>query len=235
MTYTDLYKQQAAEQALDLVENGMVLGLGSGSTANSFLRRLAARLADGRLRRIVGVPSSETTTTIAHQLGIPLTTLDEHPELDLAIDGADEIDGQLDALKGLGGALLREKIVGAAARRFVLIADSSKRVSQLGTRAVVPVEIIPFGAAPCARRLAALGATVTPRQRRDGTRFVTDEGHMIFDCAFGPIADAHALSNAIWAIPGVVEHGLFLGMAEIAIFAGPDGIEILRRKREAPG
>ncbi|MGC9039240.1 MAG: ribose-5-phosphate isomerase RpiA [Roseiflexus sp.] len=219
-----LYRRRAAERALDYVESGMAIGLGTGSTASFMLRGLAARLADGRLQRIVGVPTSEQTAALARELGIPLTTLDRHPSLDLALDGADEIDPHLRLIKGLGGAMLREKIVAASAARFVVMASVSKRVERLGERSPLPVEVVTFGMPLCMRRLAALGGEPVLRCDHSGAPFVTDEGNLILDCHFGVIADPEALAAAICAIPGVVAHGLFLGMASLAVIAGPDGI-----------
>lgn len=223
----EAYKQQAAEHALRLVQSGMRLGLGTGSTANHFLRGLAARLNTGDLHDIVGVPTSEATALLAGQLGIPLTSLDLQPALDIAFDGADEIDPQLRLIKGLGGALLREKIVAVAARQFVVIGDISKRVVQLGERTPVPVEVIPFGVTPVTWRLSQLGATPTLRHNATGTLFCTDSQNLIVDCHFGPISDPEALAAAIKALPGVVDHGLFLGIATRCIVAGPAGIEMI--------
>lgn len=229
MTNLDHYKQQAAEHALGQVHNGMVLGLGTGSTARHLVMGLGARLRDGRLRDIVGVATSEATTALASQLGIPTATLDQQPRLDLALDGADEIDPALNLIKGLGGALLREKIVASAAARFVIVADETKPVAQLGTRAPLPVEVVRF-ALPVARpRLAALGCLPTLRRTAEGGAFVTDEGNCILDCAFNGIPDARALNVAIHAIPGVVEHGLFIGMATMAVVAGAGGITVIER------
>jgi ribose 5-phosphate isomerase A len=229
MTSPDVYKQRAADHALQYVQSGMVLGLGTGSTAGRLLAPLAERLRDGRLRDIVGVPTSERTTAIARQLGIPLASLAERPRLDLAIDGADEIDPSLNLIKGLGGALLREKIVAASAERFIVVADESKLVGQLGTRAPLPVEIVEFGLPLAARRLAELGCAPELRRSADGSPFRTDEGHAILDCAFPGIADAMALNAAINAIPGVVEHGLFIGMASVALIAGAAGVSTMIR------
>jgi ribose 5-phosphate isomerase A len=229
MTAADELKRRAAERALDFVESGMALGLGSGSTATAMLHGLAARLADGRLRDVVGVPSSERTAALALQLGVPLTTLAERPELDLALDGADEIDPRLQLVKGLGGALLREKIVAASARRFVVMADSSKLVAHLGERSPVPVEVVAFGRPLCERMVAALGGTPALRVASDGTPFRTDEGHIILDCRFTAIPDPRALAMALEAIPGVVGHGLFVNMATAAVIAGPDGVRVLQQ------
>lgn len=227
MMQNDIYKQQAAHAALELIQSGMALGLGTGSTATYLLHELAQALRNGSLRHIVGVPTSEHTARLAMQLGIPLTTLAEHPVLDLALDGADEIDPALGLIKGMGGALLREKIVAASASCFVVIADAAKRVPQLGARTPVPVEIVPFAAPLCSRLLAALGATVTLRCNSAGVPYQTDEGHQILDCAFGVVADPPALARAIRDIPGVVEHGLFLSMASLAVVAGPEGVQTL--------
>jgi len=207
----------------------MRLGLGTGSTARHFVDLVGAEARKGLA--IVGVPTSEATADQARALGIPLTTLDETPELDLTVDGADEIDGALRLIKGGGGALLREKIVASASRRMVVIADSSKLVAELG-RFPLPVEVAPFGVAATIRRIAravaALGlAGPLTLRRRDGALFVTDGGHYILDCAFGAIPDPEALDQALADIPGVVDCGLFIGIAAAAIVAGPAGVETL--------
>ena len=229
MSECEAYKRQAAERAIVLVRPGMRLGLGTGSTARHFVDLVGAQVRKGL--RIVGVPTSEATARQARELGIPLTTLDETPELDLTVDGADEIDGALRLIKGGGGALLREKIVAASSRRMVVIADASKRVAQLGSFPL-PIELVPFGAAATIRRVeqaaAALGlAGPLTLRRRGGALFVSDGGHYILDCAFGAIADPEALAQALAFIPGVVDYGLFIGMASAAIFAGPAGVESL--------
>ena len=216
-------KRAAAEAAVAAeVRSGMALGLGTGTTASHVTVAVGRLLREGALGDIVAVPTSEATAALAREHGVPLTTLTEQPQLALCLDGADEIAPDLGLVKGLGGALLREKIVASAADRFVVVADGSKRVARLGEHTPVPVEVIPFGEAVCARALAALGCIPEPR-----AGFVTDEGNHILDCRFGPIADPAALATAIRAIPGVVEHGLFLGMAAAAYVAGPDGIEVL--------
>jgi ribose 5-phosphate isomerase A len=222
-------KAQAAEQALALVEPGMRLGLGTGSTAAAFVTLLGARVAAGL--DVLCVPTSEATRAQAARLGIPLTTLDEMetPELDLTIDGADEIDPQLQLIKGGGGALLREKIVAMASYRLVIIADESKLVGSLGAFPL-PVEVTPFGARSTRRFIEELAAEVgcvgaiTQRRSTSGEPFVSDGGNFIFDCAFGDIAEAASLEFALKTIPGVVETGLFLGMAELAFIARPDGV-----------
>jgi ribose 5-phosphate isomerase A len=224
-------KSRAAAAALDYVEPGMKLGLGTGSTAARFVALLGEKVAAGLA--IVGVPTSEATHKQAAALGIPLTTLDETPALDLVIDGADEVDGGLTLIKGGGGALLREKIVAASATRMLVIADSSKKVARLGAFPL-PVEIVPFGFGSTRIRLEracaalGLGGEIAPRRR--GTElFLTDGGHYILDCAFGAIPDAERLAAHLAAVPGVVETGLFVNLASIALIAGPDGVDVLRR------
>jgi ribose 5-phosphate isomerase A len=229
MSDLDIYKQQAAEHAFQYIRSGMALGLGTGSTAKHVLPGLAARLQDGRLHDIVGVPTSAETAALARELGIPLVTLAERSRLDLAIDGADEIDPALNAIKGLGGALLHEKIVAASAERFILVGDQTKLVARLGTHAPLPVEVISFGLPLCERRLAALGCVPALRRAAGGDPFRTDEGNAILDCRFEAIEDAPALAAAISAIPGVAGHGLFLGMAVLALVAGPDGVRTIER------
>ena len=229
MTNLEPYKQQAAERALQYVQSGMALGLGSGTTARYMLVGLAQRLGDGRLRDIAGVPTSEAAAAFARQLGIPLTTLEAHPQLDLDLDGADEIDPALNLIKGLGGALLREKIVAASSRQLIIMADESKLVGQLGTHAPLPVEVIPFGLPLCMRRLAELGCSPVLRRAADGSPYRTDEGNAILDCRFAGIPDPAVLSTAIDAIPGVVEHGLFIDLATMALVAGPAGVATIVR------
>jgi len=205
----------------------MRLGIGTGSTAEEFVRLLAVRVGEGL--RVIGVPTSERTAALCTELGVPLATLDDEPELDLTIDGADEIDAALSLIKGGGGALLREKIVAAASARMVVIADRSKLVDTLG-RFPLPIEVNRFGlkatAIAVGKAAAGLGLNVVPTLRMTGDQpFVTDGGHLILDASFGRIPDARALSDALNAIPGVVEHGLFLGLADIAIVASDAGIE----------
>ncbi|MDX2288712.1 MAG: ribose-5-phosphate isomerase RpiA [Hyphomicrobiaceae bacterium] len=232
MTAADL-KTQAAAKALELVEPGMKLGLGTGSTAAAFVDLLGERVKAGLA--VVCVPTSEATRQQAARLGIPLTTLDETPALDLTIDGADEIDPELRLIKGGGGAHLREKIVATASDRVIIIADASKAVDMLGAFPL-PLEVIPFGMASTQGLIEMLAADVgctgpiSPRRSPDGTLFVTDSGHHILDCRFGRIPDPEALEDALKLIPGVVETGLFLGIADAAIIAGADGVRVL----EAP-
>jgi ribose 5-phosphate isomerase A len=224
-------KIEAARAALGHVANGMRLGIGSGTTAEEFVRLLAERVEEGLV--IIGVPTSERTAALCIQLGVPLSSLDETPELDLTIDGADEVGPELSLIKGGGGALLREKIVAAASRSMVVIADRSKRVDVLGAFPL-PIEVNRFGLKATelaiARAASALGlAGALTLRMRDAAPFLTDGGHFIIDASFGRIPDPRALSGALHAIPGVVEHGLFLEMASAAIFAGSDGIEKLTR------
>jgi ribose 5-phosphate isomerase A len=225
----DQAKRLAAARAVELVRPGMRLGLGTGSTARHFVDLLGVRVRDGL--QVVGVPTSEATRAQAESLGIPLTTLDETPELDLTVDGADEFDPSLRLVKGGGGALLREKIVASASARMVVITDSSKRVETLG-RFPLPVEVIRFGLEATRRKLIAEAARfgcageVVLRLQKDGRPFVTDEGHHILDCHFGRIPDAEGLAAALVSIPGVVEHGLFIGLACAVIVADTSGIVV---------
>jgi len=227
--FTDL-KRQAAERAVALVQSGMVVGLGTGSTAVHTVRAVGRLLQQGKLQNIVAIPTSDKTAREAESLQIPLVTFDTHPMIDITIDGADEADPNLDVIKGLGGALLRDKIVAVVSQRFVIVADHTKRVTQLGSKAPVPVEVIPFAERPVADYLKSLGARVEKRLDDAGERpFRTDENNIILDCYFGPIVNAGQLAAAIRQRPGVVEHGLFLGLATDVILASPDGIEHLTR------
>jgi len=225
----DELKRRAAERAVELVRSGMIVGLGTGSTAVHATRMLGERLRDGRLRDVHGIPTSEATASEARRHGVPLTTLEEHPLVDLTVDGADEVDEHLDLIKGLGGALLREKIVALASRQLVVIADHSKRVERLGSRSPVPVEVVRFGWTGAQEFLESLGAKVTRRSAADGSAFVSDEGHFILDCAFGPIDSPAKLAAEIRSWSGVVEHGMFLGIASRAFLGSPDGVIELQR------
>lgn len=222
-------KIEAARVALGHVEDGMKIGIGTGSTAEEFVRLLAERVKGGLA--VTGVPTSERTAALCRELGVALTTLDEEPHLALTIDGADEIDGQLNLVKGGGGALLREKIVAAASDSMIVIADSSKLVETLG-KFPLPIEVNRFGLGATRRAVekaaTALGLSGTIALRMtDGEAFVTDGGHLILDASFGRIPDPSALSDALFAIPGVAEHGLFLGLASLAVVATPDGVKTL--------
>lgn len=223
-------KIEAARAALTYVESGMRLGIGTGSTAEEFVRLLAEKVASGL--SIEGVPTSERTAKLCNELGVPLKSLDELPELDLTIDGADEVDGALTLIKGGGGALLREKIVAASSARMIVIADESKIVQTLGAFAL-PIEVNPFGLASTRilieKAASRLGLSGPLNLRAAGGKtFVTDGGHFIIDASFGRIPDAEALSDELNSIPGVVEHGLFINMATLAIIAGPAGARTLR-------
>lgn len=222
-------KEMTARAAVEHVENGMKLGIGSGSTAEAFVAVLAERVRDGL--QITGVPTSERTASLCTELGVGLSTLDEEPSLDLTIDGADEIDGEMSLIKGGGGALLREKIVASASASMIVIADQTKLVEHLGAFAL-PIEVNRFGlrATRLAIEAVAQALDLPPQLslRMDGeTPFVTDGGHLIIDASFGLIRDARALSTALHAVPGVVEHGLFIGMARKAIIAAPEGVRIV--------
>ncbi|MGD0484076.1 MAG: ribose-5-phosphate isomerase RpiA [Gemmatimonadales bacterium] len=226
----DDLKRAAARRAVEYVASGTTIGLGSGSTMRSLIELLAERLASGGLRGVLAVPTSEDTAAQCRALGIPLTALDEHPHLDLALDGADEIGPRLDLIKGLGGALLREKLVAGAADRFVVVADASKRVRKLGTRAPVPVEVIPFGWSTHLPFFQKLGAEPALRRAPDRRPFVTDEGHHIVDLRFPKgIPDPQALARALARRSGIVEDGLFLGMADTAVVASAQGVRVLER------
>ena len=226
----DAQKRAAAARAVEFVRPGMRLGLGTGSTARHFVELVGERVRGGL--DIIAVPTSQATKVDAERCGIPLTTLDETPELDLTVDGADEIAPDLSLIKGGGGALLREKIVAAASARMVVIADAGKWVAKLG-RFPLPIEVTPFGLGATRRMieraLGAQAAQLTLRPGKDGHAFVTDGGHWIIDAALGRIDDPEAMAHALAGVPGVMEHGLFIGLARTAILAGPDGVKIVER------
>jgi ribose 5-phosphate isomerase A len=223
----DRLRLDAALRALDYVRDGMVLGLGSGRTAEMFVAELAKRVQDGL--RVVGVPTSRRIETLAGQLGVPLASLDEQGRVDLIVDGADEIDPQtFDLIKGGGGSLLREKLVASASEQEIIIADESKLVAKLGGRRPVPVEVVRFGHGLTAEALERLGCTATLREA-DGGAFVSDEGHYIYDCAFPPIDQPARLAEHIKATVGVVEHGLFIGLADRLVIAGAEGVRVFER------
>jgi len=229
---TDELKRAAAARALDYVSDGMKLGLGTGSTAKHFVELLGERVRSGL--HVVGVPTSEATRVDAERCGIPLTTLDDVDRLDLTVDGADEIDPSLSLIKGGGGALLREKIVATASDRMIVISDDTKWVQTLG-RFPLPIEVIPFGLAATRRAIvaafdaAAVNGEITIRTGADGHAFVTDGGHWIVDARLGTIPDPERLAWLLSPIPGVVEHGLFIGLASTAIIAGSQGLRIVDR------
>ncbi len=221
------FKQEAALRALDLVESGMVIGMGTGSTARYFVEGLGQRLAEGRLRDVTAVPTSDHTEAMARAAGIPIVDLPA-AGVALAVDGMDEVTPSLDAIKGLGAALTREKIVAAAAEHFVLIGDDSKRVDYLGQKAPVPVEVVRFGWHRTAALLQALGSRPVLRGT-ESEPVVTDNGNLVLDCWFASAFDAAAVAERMASMPGVVEHGLFLNMAARAFVAGRSGVAELRR------
>jgi ribose 5-phosphate isomerase A len=218
-------KESAGRASVSFVRDGDIVGLGTGSTAAYAVRSLAERVGAGL--KIRGIPTSVHTQQLAASLGIPLATLDEFQEIDVTIDGADEVDPQLRMIKGGGGAFLREKIIASASRKLVIIADSTKLVSVLG-KAPVPVEVIPFAQALVAKELAALGAVVNIRLDRSGKPCITDEGHHILDCQFGRIDDPVTLTRTLDDMPGIVEHGLFLDMADVVLVGKNGGVQELR-------
>jgi ribose 5-phosphate isomerase A len=223
------WKRAAAEEAASLVEDGMVVGLGTGSTARMFVSALARRMEENQLR-IVGIPTSEETAAHARKLDIPLATFAEESELDLTVDGADEVEpGTLFLIKGHGGALLREKIVAAASKRMVVVADGTKIVPKLGSLVSVPVEVVQFGWQVTQKTLRELGANPSLRLGDGRTPFVTDGGHYILDCAFGPIENPKEVAHRLDHVVGAVEHGLFLGMTSEAIIGTADGVKILTK------
>lgn len=224
----DTWKQMAGVAAAELIRDGMVVGLGTGSTANCFVQALALRIQQG-LQIVGAVSSSQATQTLAASLGIPLTDLDTHPELDIYVDGADEIDPHLCLIKGAGGALLREKIVASAAQRFVVVADPTKRVEQLGHHYPLPVEVVPLAITLVSRKIALLGAQVKLRQI-GATPFITDNHNLILDCTFPQgISNPVELDARLHSIVGLVETGLFINMASKVILGGPDGVQIFRQ------
>ena len=222
----DQEKEAAARASLQFINNGQVVGLGTGSTAAHFIKLLGERVRQGL--QIRGIPTSDRSRELAQSLGIPLTTLDDCQAIDVTVDGADEVDPQLRLIKGGGGALLREKIVASATKDLVIVADATKQVPVLG-KFPLPVEVIRFAQALVAKRIAARGADVRLRVGTDGKPFVTDENNHILDCRFGRIADADGLARELSAMPGVVEHGLVIGMASVALFARGQEIIALRR------
>ena len=221
----DEAKLKAAQRALDFVQDGMSLGLGSGTTSTIFIKQLGERVKQGL--RVQGIATSDASQRLAESLSIPITTFDQCPELDLAIDGADEVGPDLALIKGGGGAMLREKIVASAARRFIVIADSSKLVDTLG-RFPLPVEVIQMALPLVSRKLEALDLNPKLRHHPDGSLYITDEGNFILDCAGVSITDPAKTAAEIRAIVGVVEHGLFLNMASFALIAGQDGVREVR-------
>lgn len=216
-------------RAVDYLKSGMIVGLGHGSTAAFAVKHIAQLLETGELSNILGIPCSLKVGDEARGLGIPLTTLEEHPIIDVTIDGADEVDPNLDLIKGGGGALLREKIVAQASRQEIIVIDESKFSRVLGTRWPVPVEVVPFGLRCQVDYLGLMGARVKVRQTSNGDRFTTDQGNLILDCNFGPIADPEKVASKMEARAGIVEHGLFLGLATEVIVANAKGVRHITR------
>jgi ribose 5-phosphate isomerase A len=223
----DQEKEAAAKASLRFVKDGQVVGLGTGSTAAYFIKRLGDEVKKGL--QIRGIPTSVRSGELAMSLGIPVITLDDCQEIDVTVDGADEVDPQLRLIKGGGGALLREKIVASATRQMIVVADESKQVQGLG-KFPLPVEVIPFAQALIAKRISALGAEVQLRRDGAGNAFLTDQNNHILDCRFGEIRDPDTLGRQLSDMPGVVEHGLFIGMASLALFARGSEIVELKRK-----
>jgi ribose 5-phosphate isomerase A len=223
----DDLKRAAAESAAAHLESGMIVGLGTGSTATLAINAIGRRVAKGL--RIIGIPTSEATAQLAKSLGIPVSTLGEHAHIDVTVDGADEVElGTLNLIKGHGGALLREKIVASASMRLVIVVDESKLVDRLAVRDPIPVEVVPFGWQATAKRLRQLGADPSLRRRADGQVFVTDGGHYILDCSLPGIASAAELERALDSVVGLVEHGLFLGMTTEVIVGATQGVRVLK-------
>lgn len=222
-------KEAAARASLRFVQDGHVVGLGSGSTATFFIKLLGERVQKGL--RIRGIPTSVRSKELAESLGIPLTDFDACQEIDVTVDGADEFDSELRLIKGGGGALLREKIVASASRKVVIVTDVTKQVAVLG-KFPLPVEVIPFAQALVAKRIAAMGARVKLRPGENGQAYVTDEKNFILDCSFGEIPDADGLARELSGMPGVVEHGLFIGLASVVLMAKADEVVELYRKKK---
>jgi ribose 5-phosphate isomerase A len=226
----DRLKKEAGISSVDLIRPGMVLGLGTGSTTRFALIEIAARLKDGRLKDILGIPSSKDTEKHARELGIPITSFDERQEIDLTIDGADEVDPDLNLIKGGGGALLREKVMAQSSRRNVMIVDESKLSPALGTHFPVPVEVIPFAWKPVAKFLMSLGAEPILRMKGDSTPYTTDQNNYIIDSKFGPISNLNDLALKLGQKAGIAEFGLFIGTASEVIVATSHGIRYQKRK-----
>ena len=232
MDRKDELKQKAAVRAVDIIEDNMVIGLGTGSTANFAIIEIAERLKTGSLSRIIGIPSSERTAKLARGLNIPLTDFEAHPTIDLTIDGADEVDPDLNLIKGGGGALLREKIVAQASRRNIIILDESKLSTLLGTRWAVPIEVVPFARKTEEIFIESIGGSVTLRLDKNDSPFLTDQQNVILDANFGQISDPGDLVSRLNPRAGIVEHGLFLGLATDVIVAARKDIRHLRRNQE---
>jgi ribose 5-phosphate isomerase A len=229
---TNKLKQKAAHRAVETIESGMIVGLGTGSTTSFAVTRIGERIKSGDLANIVGIPTSIRTEKLAGELEIPLATLDEHPQIDVTIDGADEVDPELNLIKGGGGALLREKVVAQASRTNIIIIDESKLSDCLGTHWALPVEVIPFAARTEASFLESLGAAVSMRRDDNGQPYQTDQHNYILDANFGAMSDPAALARRLNERAGVIEHGLFLDLASEVIVAAADGIRHMHRKNK---
>ncbi len=228
MSTQDALKKQAAEKAVDYLESGMVVGLGSGSTATFAIHAIARLMKEGKLKDIVGIPSSLPTEEVALSMGIPLVSFEDKAAIDVTIDGADEVDPALNLIKGGGGALLREKVVAQATAKNIIIVDESKISNRLGTIFALPVEVVPFATATETRFLESLGAQVQVRENQVGKAFRTDNQNRILDANFGPMEDAAKIAMALSQRAGVVEHGLFMGTTALVIVAGKDGIREMK-------
>jgi ribose 5-phosphate isomerase A len=222
-------KERAGQSALSYIQDGMIVGLGTGSTAKLFIDALGAALRQGRIKNIKGIPTSVRSEEQAKQLGIPLTNFTETPTLDVTVDGADEVGPGMNLIKGLGGALLREKVVAQNSRKFVIVADDSKKVLALGTKSPLPVEVAKFSHEAAQRYLKSLGCVPTLRQGQDGQPYLTDNGNYIYDCKFSRIDEPRVLEENLAHRAGIVETGLFLDMADVVLLAGIDGVETLKR------
>jgi ribose 5-phosphate isomerase A len=228
MMANEAEKEAAGRAAAKLVRDGDIVGLGTGSTAYFAVVALGERVKAGL--KIIGIPTSVRTGDLARQLGIPLTTLDETPQIDMTLDGADEVDPRLNLIKGGGGALLREKVIATASKKMVVVADSSKVVPVLG-KFPLPVEVISFARTVVENKIVALGASPKLRTKTDGSPYLTDNGNQILDCSFGKIADPAALALVLSDTPGIVEHGLFIGLAKVALVGRGDAVEEIRPAR----
>lgn len=229
MLEVEKFKRLSAKEAISFIKSGMVIGLGTGSTVKYAVEFLGEMIREGTIKDIVGIPSSRETEKISIEKGIPLGTLKDNPEIDITIDGADEVDPQLNLIKGGGGALLREKIIAQASKRNIIIVDESKLSQQLCTRFYLPVEVIPFGFGSEERFLKNLGAEVRLRLNKENKPFETDQGNFILECNFGPIEDLKELSRILDERAGIMAHGLFLGLATDIIVAGKKGLRHIKR------